>query len=114
MADKLTDAEKRELQRAYKDASAKLAALPDRIRDEDQQAEVDRRDPVTIEPLTEIKAPLVVKAIATINDNVSPELADIIGAQRRSCSVVGNVKVCLYSEQLKLILEAAGISDAQV
>lgn len=113
---KLTEAERRELQRAYKDAASKVAALPERIKDEEQQAEAEHREPLPIEPLTAISAPLVVKAIATITDNASNELADIIGVQRRTCAKVGKTQVYLLSEQVKLLLEAAGIrgADAEV
>ena len=119
MDTKLTDPEKRELQRAYKDAAAKAAALPDRIKAEDELADLEHREPFPIQPLTEIRACLVVKAIEAIQGTPAPEVCDIIGVYRRSCGKAGNAKVLLLSEQLKLLLDTAGIGgdakpDAQV
>jgi hypothetical protein len=106
-----TETERRDVLRAYKDAADKAGELPARLKDEDQQAEADGREPLPIQPLTGSPAPLVLKAIATISGDVSNELADILGVQRRSCAKVGNARVYLLSEQLKLILEAAGLGE---
>ncbi len=113
----LTLKEEFELTRAYKDAAAKVAALPNRLKDEFQQAEAENREPFEIQPLTEIPGKLVVYAIDKIKGDVSPELAYIIGVQRRSCSTHFKSKVLLLSEQLKMILDAAGLDvkeDAKV
>lgn len=104
----LTDTERQQLQRAYKDAAAKVAALPARIKDEEQQSEADRREPLPIEPLTGVAAPLVVKAIADIKGTLGEEAAGVIASQQKACSAIGTARVYLRSDHLKTILEAAG------
>lgn len=113
---KLTQRQQFDLARASKDAAAKCEALADRIKDEFQQADAENREPIPIEPLTEIRANLVLHAINQIKGDVSPELSSIIGDQRKSCGKLGTLKVLLLSEQLKMILDAAGIGgkDAPV
>lgn len=107
----LTPRDEFDLQRAYKDASEKVAALPNRLRDEYQQAEADNREPFDIEPLTEIPGRLVVYAIDQIKGSVPSELTEIMGVQRRSCAQHAKAKVLLLSAQLKMILDAAGLGE---
>jgi hypothetical protein len=52
---------------------------------------------------------LVVYAIDQIKGEPSKELSEIIGVQRRSCALHAKSKVILHSDQLKAILDAAGI-----
>lgn len=102
-----------DLKRAYKDAAEKVAALPDRLKDEFQQAEAENREPLPIEPLTEIPGRLVVFAIDRISGEVPKELADVMGVQRKSCAAHAKSKVILLSDQLKMILDAAGLGEKQ-
>jgi hypothetical protein len=104
----LSDTDTRTLKRSHADAAAKVAALPNRIRDEEQQAEAENREPGIIEPLTGISAGLLLKAIEEIED-APADLSEIIGVQRRACRDLGNRQVYLLSEQLLAILTAAGI-----
>ncbi len=113
----LTPKEEFELKRSYKDAAEKVAALPNRLKDEFQQADAERREPFDITPLTGIPPALVVYAIDKISGDVNPELSYIMGVQRRSCSMLIKEKeVFLLSSQLKMILDAAGVGggDAKV
>jgi len=109
MPTELTPKEEFELKRAYNDAAEKVAALPNRLKDEFQQAEAENREPFDVTPLTEIPAKLVVYAIDKISGDVAPELAYILGVQRKSCAQHVKAKVTLLSEQLKMILDAAGL-----
>jgi hypothetical protein len=102
-----------DLKRAYKDAAEKVAALPDRLKDEFQQAEAENREPLPVEPMTEIPGRLVVYAIDRISGDVPNELSEIIGVQRRSCAQHAKSKVILLSVQLKMILDAAGLGEKQ-
>lgn len=108
----LTDRERLEIERAYKDAAAKVASLPARLRDEEQQAEADKRECVPVQPLTRIAARHVVKATERINGDVPADVAEIVDSQKRACSQIadwpGTHHVFLLSEHLKLILDAAG------
>ena len=108
----MTETEKAELRRAYKDAAIKLAALPARLRDEEQQAEADGREPIPIQPLTTIAADLLVKAMQGIAGDMPSDLAEIVGAQSRACGALGTARVCLLSEHVKRILDAAGLGEA--
>lgn len=108
----LSEQEKSDIARAYKDAADKAASLPARLKDEAQQAEAENREPYPVQPLTGVAANLVVKAIEEIKGDVSADLSEIIGVQRRSCGKLGKVKVYLLSEQLKDILDAAGFGPA--
>ena len=105
----LNQREQFEVRRAYKDASAKVEALPARLDAEFKLAEEEKREPFPIEPLTEIPANLVVAAIEQIKGDVPSELSSIMAGQRLACSKLGKLKVLLLSEQLKAILDAAGI-----
>ena len=102
-----------DLAKAYKDAAEKVAALPDRLKDEFQQAEAEQREPVPVQPLTEIPGRLVVYAIDKIEGEQSKELSEIMGVQRRSCALHSNSKVILHSDQLKAILDAAGLAPKE-
>lgn len=108
----LTPQDEFELKLAVKDAADKVAALPGRLKDEFQQAEAEQRDPVPVQPLTEIPGRLVVYAIDQIKGEVSEELAEVMGVQRRSCAQHAKSKVVLHSDQLKMIFDAAGIGKA--
>lgn len=108
----MTEADKRELSRAYKDAAGKVAALVDRIRDEQQQADAERRDPATIQPLVEVSADAVLAAVNFVSGNVPPEAADVIGVYRRSMVRSAGSKVNVRADQLLLVLAAAGIQEA--
>ena len=111
----LTDLEKLELGRVYKDAKVKTDSLPARLKDEYQQAEVENRQPYAVEPLTSIKASLLMKAIGEITTEPPKDCAEWIGVQRKACSKLGDAMVALRSEQLKAILDAAGVgADAKV
>ena len=109
----LTQRDEFDLSRAYKDAAAKVADLPNRLKDEFQQAEADDREPIEIRPMTEIPGRLVVYAIDQIKGEPSKELAEIMGVQRRSCAAHAKAKVILYSDQLKMVLDAAGLAPAK-
>lgn len=106
----LNERDKALLGSAYRDAAKKVADLPGRIKDEDQQAEAEKREPYPIQPLTAVSAELVVKAIEAIKD-VPQELGEIVRVQRQSCSKLGNATVYLLSEQLAPLLTAAGIGE---
>lgn len=111
----LSDLEKLELQRAYKDASKKVAELPQRLKDEFQQAEAEEREPVQLQPLTSIRAVLLVKAMEGIEGDVPKDVAEILGGQRRACKRLAADKKCeviLHSDQLLLLLDAAGLGVA--
>lgn len=105
---KLSQMEEHELKRAHKDASAKAAALPDRITAELQLADEEGRKPIPIQPLTPIPANLVVAAIDRIKEPTG-ELGDICRDQRRACAKLGKREVAILSQHLKMILDAAGI-----
>lgn len=108
----MTEQDQRELERAYKDAAAKVAALPARVLDEEQQAEADNRECVPIQPLTRVPAGALVRAIEQIADELPPDVAEIVSSQRRACSQIadwtGTQHVFLLSKHLKIILDAAG------
>lgn len=109
----MTEKDKLDLQYIYRDAAAKCAALPARLKDEYQQAEVERREPFPIEPLATIPASLLVTAIDAIKD--PGELASIAGSQRAACATLGNRKVHVLAADVKTLLEASGlVSNAQV
>jgi len=109
----LTPRDEFDLRRAYADCAAKVAALDGRIRDELKQAEAEDREPIPIQPLTEIPGRLVVYAIDQIGGDVPPELSEIIKVQRRSCALHAKSKVVLHSDQLKMILDAAGFAPKE-
>lgn len=108
----ITEQDKREIERAYQDAAAKVAALPARVLDEEQQAEADKRECVPIQPLTRVPAGALVRAIEQITGELPPDVAEIVSSQKRACSQIadwpGTQYVFLLSEHVKLILEAAG------
>ena len=110
---KLTQRDEFDLQRAYRDAAAKVEALPGRLKDEFQQAEAEQRDPIPVQPHTEIPGRLVVYAIDQIKGEQTKELSEIMGVQRRSCALHSNSKVILLSDQLKAILDAAGLAPKE-
>ncbi len=101
-----------QLQRAYRDAAEKVAAIPGRLKAEFALAEAEKREPFDILPLTEIPANLVVHAIENIKGEVPNELSEAIGVQRRSCRLHSGTNVLLLSVQLKAILDAAGLGKA--
>jgi hypothetical protein len=103
----LTDTDKRALAKVHADAAAKVAALPGRIRDEEQQAEAEHREPCLIQPLTGIPAGLLCRATEDLK--ADGELAEIIASQRRACRDLGNRTVHLVSEQVLAILTEAGV-----
>lgn len=110
----LTPRDEFDLKRAYADAAQKVAALPDRLKDEFQQAEAESREPLPIQPHTEIPGRLVVYAIDQIKGEPSKELSEIIGVQRRSCALHAKSNVILCSDQLKMILDAAGLGKSDL
>jgi hypothetical protein len=106
----LSIADKGDLLRSYKDAATKVAALSARIKDESDQADAEGREPVAIQPLTPVKASLLVNAIDSIRE--PGQLAAIASSQRRACADLGDRTVYLLSEHLKALLDAAGIAEA--
>lgn len=111
----LTEKDKFDLRRAYKDAAAKTAQLAARMRDEYQQAEADNREPIIITPLTALPANLVVAACEAVKE-CPDDLRPIVDSQKNACEQLENRIVYLLSEQMKAILEAAGFggTDALV
>lgn len=106
----LNDTEQFTIKRAVREATKKVADMPGRIRDELQQAEAEKREPMPQESYTAIPANLVVAAVDSIKD-MPPDLAEICKGQRRACSELGERTVLLYSHQLLAILNAAGYGE---
>lgn len=104
-------ADQLDLERAYKDASTKVAALPDRLRDEYQQADAEGRKPIPIQPLTPIRADLVIAILGNIQGDPPKDLEHVITAQKRSCALHGKNEVALSSEQLKALMDAANVGQ---
>lgn len=106
----LSDQDKFEIARAYKEAAIKCNAMPGRLKDEFQQAETEGREPLQITPFTEMRANLVIAAIESIKD-VPADIKDVVGSQRKACKDLGDAKVYLLSAQLLAILNAAGLGE---
>lgn len=106
----MTEVDKLDLERAYRDAQAKAAALPNRLRDEYEQAEAENREPFPVTPLTAIRADLVLHCCEAIKGKASKELAAIVAVQKNACTPHGSDVVYLLSEQVAALLSAAGVS----
>lgn len=112
MADKaLSELDSLLLVRALKDSKAKVAALKDRLRDEFEQAEAEKREPFPLTPLTGIRADLVLWACDAAAPKAAGKLADVIGVQRKSCGPLGDAEVFLLAEDVLPLLTAAGVKE---
>lgn len=112
----LSEIDRLEFKRIYKDAKRKADALAGRLRAEYELAESEKRKPFPITPLTEIPAALVVKAIDQIEGEPPHDIQEVVRDQRRNCarlsvgdSADAQITVALLSVQLAAILEAAGL-----
>jgi hypothetical protein len=107
----MTETEKLLLLRVYRDAAAKVAELPDRFKDEDQQSEAEKRQPYPITPYTALTADVVVKICAAIPQPIPDDIKPIWTVQRNACKALGSEPVYLLSEQVLALLKAAGIGE---
>ena len=110
-----------ELQHVLRDCTVKMAELPERLKAQFMAAVQEGRKPYLIQPLSAIRAELVVKAIEAIGEVPHQtvgvmSLKEICRSQKRSCGDLAGHTVALMSDQLAAILKAAGIKepDAQV
>lgn len=113
----LPELDKLLLARSLKHAKANAAMLKERLRDEFDQADAEKREPFPITPLTGIRADLVKWACDAGAAKADSRLSAVIGVQRNSCKSLGDVEVFLLSEDVVALLTAAGIveeSNAQV
>lgn len=113
---------------AIRDCEEKLSNWESRLKAEFDEAMEDRREPFTIQPLTQIRAHLVYLAIQKIQSPIPEGLKEIVRVQSRSCGprrgpasptgareiLPNNELVALNSDQLYAILQAAGLARKEL
>lgn len=104
----LTENHKAALAAYLADAKPKVAAIPERVKVEAENAAREQRQPFEIMPLTEVKPSLMALALAECKDTTDPAMNETIGTLRRVCSSQ-NQPFAMKSEQLIAVLTLAGI-----
>lgn len=91
----------------HADAAAKLAALPERLKAEAEQANKERRRPYAIQPMTEVQPASLLAAIVELKD-VPAGLSACVGTLRGVCENQTD-PFCMRCDQLIEILSLAGV-----
>lgn len=108
---------KLECEHLLRDCKAKLAPLDERRKEEFLLACSEGRKPFVIQPMTAVRAELVLQLIEQIG-NPDPHaragvvtLKSVIRDQAKACKDLAGETVALYSDHLAAIIEAAGIKQ---
>lgn len=96
------------LQKLAKDAADKVAALPDRIKAEEELAAEEERQPYEITPHTEVEPAVVAPILKQLND-VPADVAETVANMRRCCRLFPNQPFAMRSDQLLAVLGLAKV-----
>lgn len=97
---------------ARKRAQASVARLPAAVAKEAEDSELAGYEPIAVQALTEVHADHITAAMAEIKDAADPVLAEVLGVFSVSMKRSAGRKVSIRSDELLLVLDAAGVKDA--
>jgi hypothetical protein len=102
----MDESTKVEIQLAYRSAVAKCAALPKAIEAESKAALEESRLPFAVESYVGLRASTVVAICSAIK---AP--SDEAKSQLKACRNLGGTPVCVSSQTVKALIEAAGLNE---